>query len=336
VNTLWLVPAAGAIGCVVTYLIWRALEKRHIYEVPNERSMHQGQLAVGAGWAIVVATLLLWPWTSRLPSSTLMLILGTMFALALMGWLDDLWPQPPLWRLAAQAFAVGICLWHLPGGVRLFAGLMPVWLERMIEGLGWLWFINLFNFMDGIDGISGTETIAITLGYVIVGTGSAQTAPFESLALILAGSAAGFLVWNRHPARIILGDTGSMPLGFILGLLLLDLALRGHLAAALILPLHHVADATYTLIKRWLTVPEPWRPHRQHIYQRAVLGGMSVPGVVLRMALLDVVLIGLAVLSLSRPWLALVLALSATIALLKYFVSHAAKTADAPMAARGG
>ena len=201
---------------------------------------------------------------------------------------------------------------------------MPAWLDRLLTGVCWLWFINLYNFMDGIDGITGTETVCVALGYTLIAATTVSTGMATSLALILAGSALGFLVWNWHPARIILGDVGSIPLGFLLGWLLLDLALRGHLAAAAILPMYHVADATLTLVRRFLTVSEPWKPHRQHFYQRAVLGALRPPEVVLRIAALNVLLMALAVLSLTRPWLATRLRGSGDIRLARSFGSRTA------------
>jgi UDP-N-acetylmuramyl pentapeptide phosphotransferase/UDP-N-acetylglucosamine-1-phosphate transferase len=162
---------------------------------------------------------------------------------------------------------------------------------------------------------------AVAIGGVPATGGGSLT----SLAVVLGGAAAGFLVWNWHPARIILGDVGSIPIGFLLGWLMLDLALSGYLAAALILPLNHIFDATQTLIRRFLTVPEPWKPHRQHAYQRAVLAGASVPAVVLRIAALDVLLIALAVLSLTQPVAALLVAVLATWGLTTY---HARGSSD--------
>ena len=314
----WLFGLAAALGCGLTCGIWRLAEARSVHDVPNDRSMHKKRLAIGAGWAIVVTVATLWPWTSApMPAGRLALFLAVLAMLAVVSWIDDLRPLPPLLRLIVQTLVVVvISKTQLPAGAQVLGGLLPPWLDRVALCLGWLWFINLYNFMDGIDGITGTETICVALGYVVVIGWLGATGTQQSLAVILAGSALGFLVWNWHPARIILGDVGSVPLGFLVGWLMLDLALRGHLAAALILPLHHIADASFTLVRRYLTVPQPWRPHRQHCYQRAVLGGLAVPQVVLRIATLNVVLVALAVLSIEQPWPALALAVPATAALL--------------------
>lgn len=320
---VWLFLLAGLLGCALTYVVWHVIEARRIHDIPNERSMHARPLAIGAGWAIVGSVLALWPLTSAMPASKTGLICAAMLVLAYLGWKDDRTPLSPLLRLVLQAAIVAICLTSLPGDALVFRGWVPVWLDRLLTGLACIWFINLYNFMDGIDGITGTETVCVGLGYALVvalitGPGSSG-GTLTSLATVVAGAALGFLVWNWHPARIILGDVGSIPVGFLVGWLMLDLALRGHLAAAAILPMYHVADATFTLVRRFLTVPEPWKPHRQHFYQRAVLGGLRPPQVVLRIAALNVLLMALAVVSLTRPWLSLLGAGLATSALLFHF-----------------
>ena len=316
---VWIFPLAGLLGCALTYIVWHVIDRRKIHDIPNERSMHGRPLAVGAGWAIVGCVLTLWPWNSTMTAGQTTLISAAMLILACIGWQDDRTPLSPFLRLVLQAAIVAICLTSLPGESLVLSGYVPIWLDRLMTGVCWLWFINLYNFMDGIDGITGTETVCVALGYVLIAALIPGASPSSSLALILAGSALGFLVWNWYPARIILGDVGSIPLGFLLGWLMLDLGLRGHIAAAAILPMYHIADATLTLARRLMTVTEPLRPHRQHFYQRAVLGSLRTPQVVLRIAALNTVLIALAVLSLSRPWLAIVGAGTMTSALLLHF-----------------
>jgi UDP-N-acetylmuramyl pentapeptide phosphotransferase/UDP-N-acetylglucosamine-1-phosphate transferase len=102
-----------------------------------------------------------------------------------------------------------------------------------------------------------------------------------------------------------MGDTGSIALGFLLGWMMIDLSLRGLWAAAAILPLYFVADATLTLLKRLARGEKPWQPHRQHAYQRAVLGGAPPSAVVLRTAIANAALVGLSVVSIGHPILAL-------------------------------
>ena len=108
----------------------------------------------------------------------------------------------------------------------------------------------------------------------------------------MIGAAIGFLVWNWSPARIFLGDVGSVPLGYVLGFLLLDLAIRGWWKIALILPLYFLADATITLARRLLRGERVWQAHREHFYQQAVRRGLGHAAVVKRVIAADLMLIG--------------------------------------------
>ena len=168
--------------------------------------------------------------------------------------------------------------------------------------------MNLYNFMDGIDGIAAVETVTIAAGYLAVTAGGGTPSPFEGLALAIAGATLGFLVWNWAPARIFLGDVGSVPLGFLTGALMLDLAVRTSLAAALILPLYFAADATLTLATRLARGEKPWEPHRDHAYQRAARGLSSHAAVTTQVLIVNSLLVIVAVLALSAPVPAFLLA----------------------------
>jgi UDP-N-acetylmuramyl pentapeptide phosphotransferase/UDP-N-acetylglucosamine-1-phosphate transferase len=212
----------------------------------------------------------------------------------------------------------------------VFPGL-PVGFERVLAGVAWLWFINLFNFMDGIDGLAGSEAVAVALGYLVLTAHLDSQGPSSSLALIVAASAAGYLFWNWHPAKVFMGDAGSVPLGFLLGWLMLDLAVQGHWAAALILPLYFVADATVTLLKRGLRGEKPWQAHREHFYQRAVLGGATPPGVVWRTMAANAALIVLALASTGYP----MAAVGGAVAVVAVLMVELQRLADARVMSRG-
>ena len=145
-------------------------------------------------------------------------------------------------------------------------------------------------------------------------------------ALIIAAACAGYLVWNWHPAKVFMGDAGSIPLGFLLGWLMIDLAIRGYWSAGLILPLYFALDATITLLSRGLKGNKPWAAHREHFYQRAVLGGATPSGVVWRVAAANLALIFLALASLGRPVLALCAA-AASVAILLFRLRGLARRA---------
>ena len=212
--------------------------------------------------------------------------------LAAVSFVDDLRGLAQWVRFLVQAIAVIVAVQLLAGAV--FQGLLWSWLDTAIAAVVWLWFINLFNFMDGIDGIAGVEAIGIGVGLYAIGAAFMPIAADFGQGLAIAAAMAGFLVWNWHPARIFLGDVGSIPLGFLLGWLLLDLAASGLWQAALILPLYYLADATLTLLRRLLRGAVVWQAHREHCYQVAVQRGRRHSTVAGAVALVNAVLVVLA------------------------------------------
>jgi UDP-N-acetylmuramyl pentapeptide phosphotransferase/UDP-N-acetylglucosamine-1-phosphate transferase len=306
-SELLLAIAAAALSWSLIGIFTLVMTTSRRLESPNERSMHRVPVPVGAGIAMVATTLMLWPWWQSQAGGAQLVLLASFAGLGLLSWIDDRRQLSAAMRLSAQAAAVALCLAWLPPDARVLQ-ILPLVLERFLLGLAWLWFINLFNFMDGIDGLAGSETIAVALGYLALVTYAGLEDPFWRLALVIAASAAGYLFWNWHPAKVFMGDSGSIPLGFLLGWLMLDLALAGQWAAGLILPLYFVADATLTLLARARRGETLWQAHRQHFYQRAVLGGATPSGVVWRVGASNAILIVLAFVSVQHPALALVAA----------------------------
>lgn len=299
----------GATGRVVAWL-----RRRAILDRPNARSSHVVPTPRGGGLGALPPVLLGWGFLTLLPGADAWqgaAILGALL-LAAISWRDDRGHVPVRLRLLAQLVATVPVALLLPGPVA--QGWLPGWLDLALAVVAWVWFTNLYNFMDGIDGITGIETTALGIGLAAV---AVAAGPWIAAGpgLVLAAGAAGFLAWNWHPARVFLGDVGSIPFGYLAGGLLLALAGAGHWAAALILPLYYLADATLTLLRRLARGEAMWRAHREHFYQRAVQGGLSHAGVALRVALADAVLVGCALWSLAAPWWAL-LAAAAVVAVL--------------------
>jgi UDP-N-acetylmuramyl pentapeptide phosphotransferase/UDP-N-acetylglucosamine-1-phosphate transferase len=163
----------------------------------------------------------------------------------------------------------------LPTNLSLSGGLLPVVLDRIVALLIWLWFVNLFNFMDGIDGLAGGSAAAMGFGVMIAALrfGPDQLEAFRGAMIAAVGC--GFLYWNWQPAKIFLGDVGSIPIGYLLGYELLHLAMNGARIVALIIPLYYLADASITLCRRALRRERVWQAHREHFYQRSVQLGRS-------------------------------------------------------------
>jgi UDP-N-acetylmuramyl pentapeptide phosphotransferase/UDP-N-acetylglucosamine-1-phosphate transferase len=283
---------AFLISVVGTRALIPVLRRRGIVDRPNRRSSHSQPTPRGGGVAPVAAVLVAWAGLTavhRAPPALGLVLLGAVLLMAV-SWIDDLRGLPPLPRLLAQAAAVALAMIALPPQARVFQGWLSGPVDRAAAALLWIWWVNLFNFMDGIDGLAGSEAAAIGLGLVLVSALADAAAP-GLLAAALAGATLAFLVWNWAPARVFLGDVGSIPLGYLSGFLLLDLAVRRGWAAALILPLYFLADATLTLARR-LSRGEPvWQAHREHFYQRAVQRGLGHADVVRRVIAADVLLI---------------------------------------------
>ncbi|HLN24093.1 MAG TPA: glycosyltransferase family 4 protein [Patescibacteria group bacterium] len=285
-------------------LAW--LRHKRILDHPNERSSHSQPTPRGGGLAIAPVVLASWAVLAAtgVVSAAVWPVIGGAAALLALSWIDDKNGLSPRLRLSVHLGVAIIGILALPGDRLVFQGLLPLWADRTAAVIGWVWFLNLYNFMDGIDGITGVETASIGGGLVVLALMTGGTG--APLAAVLVAAALGFLVFNWHPAKIFLGDSGSVPLGYALGWLLLNAAADGHLAAALILPAYYLADATITLGRRAVRGEKVWQAHRQHFYQQALRGGrVRHDHVALLILGENILLIALAVLALHRPAVAL-------------------------------
>ena len=223
-------------------------------------------------------------------------MLGAVLLLAAVGCLDDIFSLGTVPRLLVQGIAVGIVLVALPADMRVLPWL-PEWLERGLLFVGGVAFVNLVNFMDGIDWMMVVEVVPITAGVALIGVLEPLPAEAVPVALALGGAMIGFAPFNRPVARLFLGDVGSLPIGLLVGWLLVLVASAGHLAAAVLLPLYFIADATVTMLRRLRAGERLWEAHRTHFYQRASDNGFSTMQIVARVFAVNVVLVALAVVS---------------------------------------
>jgi len=161
--------------------------------------------------------------------------------------------------------------------------------------LAGLWFVNLVNFMDGLDLMTVAEIVPVTGALALLGWLGDLPASTTVAAAAMFGAMLGFAPFNRPVAKIFLGDVGSLPIGLLVGWCLLQLAWHQQVAAALLLPLYYLADATVTLFRRMARREPFWAAHRTHFYQRATDNGFSVSGVVREVFALNVLLAALAI-----------------------------------------
>jgi UDP-N-acetylmuramyl pentapeptide phosphotransferase/UDP-N-acetylglucosamine-1-phosphate transferase len=199
-----------------------------------------------------------------------------------------------------QTLAVAAVLATLPVNTSVMPE-FPRAFEFTILLVGGVWFVNLVNFMDGIDWMTVAEVVPITAAITLLGLIGAAPPTAVLVALALLGGMIGFAPFNRPIAKLFLGDVGSLPIGLMLGWMLLLLASRGHVAAALLLPLYYLADATITLGRRLARGERVWQAHRTHFYQRALDGGFTVNDVVVRVFVLNIALAILALVSAIEP-----------------------------------
>ncbi len=322
-----LCAAVFAATLALTGTVRAFLRHRAILDHPNERSSHDVPTPRGGGWALVPVLVLGWLTVARmtgLPMVPTAVICGLALALGLMSWLDDLRGLSPAVRLAGQVLAVAVALSAVPLPGAVFWDGLPPAVDRIAAGILWVWYINLFNFMDGIDGITGVETASTGIGVAVVALVAGLAAPLGAFGWVAAAAAAAFLVWNWQPAKIFLGDVGSVPLGFLLGWLLLALAASGQGAAALIVAAYYLTDATVTLLRRAVRREKVWRAHREHFYQQAVQKGASHGRVSLTILAANAALIGLAALAATGAATAALSGAAAIVASLLAFLRRGA------------
>jgi UDP-N-acetylmuramyl pentapeptide phosphotransferase/UDP-N-acetylglucosamine-1-phosphate transferase len=304
-----LLPSLSAVALAAMLsacMIWavRPLLLRHALAKPNARSSHRVPTPQGAGISVVTATLLVAGVVIASDGSTSAnfpaVVFGATALMAMVGLADDVKTIPVLPRLILQGLSVGAILVVASGELRIVPA-CPLWIERAGLFLAGLWFVNLVNFMDGIDWMTVAEVVPVTGALVVLGALGDLTPPTMIAAAALGGATMGFAPFNRPVAKIFLGDVGSLPIGLLLGWCLLELAYHQHVVAALLLPLYYLADATVTLLRRLAKREKVWAAHRSHFYQRATDNGFSVLRVVGEVFALNVALAALAIASTLTP-----------------------------------
>ncbi len=298
---LTVVAAAAALtGLLIVWL--RPWLVRYAMARPNARSSHCAPTPQGGGIAVVasflavsvLAIVLSGQFTTQ-AASAIAAAFAAVVLIAVLGAVDDIRPIAVIPRLAIQILAVSIVILTLPAEFQM-TPFLPWWLERIMLVVAGVWFVNLVNFMDGLDWMTVAEFVPLTGGLVLLGAMGALPPHAIVCALALFGALIGFAPFNRPVARLFLGDVGSLPIGLIVGWLLALLADKGHLAAAILLPLYYLTDASVTLLRRLARGEQIWQAHRTHFYQRATDNGFSVPQVIAQVFAVNIVLVALAAL----------------------------------------
>jgi UDP-N-acetylmuramyl pentapeptide phosphotransferase/UDP-N-acetylglucosamine-1-phosphate transferase len=294
------IVAGGALLSAALILLLKPLLDRYFLAEPNARSSHSVATPQGAGVAVMLSLLIVCvsalllnpPWQ---PPSLLPVLGGTVFLTAL-GAFDDTHGLAVSWRFIGQLLAALAIVFWLPQDFRLFPEMLPLMVERALIVLGVVWFINAVNFLDGLDWMTVAQVVPMTLGVLALEAFDQVSDSVALLALALLGAIVGFAPFNKHPAKVFLGDAGSLPIGLCLAFMLIFVA-KAHFVAALLLALYTLADAMLTLFRRIVDREPILSAHRTHYYQRATAQGLAVPQVTRRIFLLGLFLAGLAVAS---------------------------------------
>jgi UDP-N-acetylmuramyl pentapeptide phosphotransferase/UDP-N-acetylglucosamine-1-phosphate transferase len=294
------VAAATAILCAVFIIVLRPVLVRYALARPNARSSHSEPTPQGGGIAVVAAILIVLAAVEIFvpgvltDAPRLALVLAAVAGVAMIGAIDDIRPMEVLPRLSWQAMAALVVIAALPHELRIFPEL-PFWLERGGMLIGTLWFVNLVNFMDGLDWMTVAEVVPVSAALVAIGALGGLPSDGMIVALALFGAILGFAPFNRPVAKLFLGDVGSLPIGLLIAWLLVLVAGNGFIVAALLLPLYYVADTTITLLRRTVAGEPITQAHRSHFYQRATDGDFGVYEIAGRVFAVNVVLAFLAI-----------------------------------------
>lgn len=265
---IFIAPLAAALFCG----IWLRLARRGAWlDHPGDRSSHTRATPSGGGVGIILA-LALSVVVAAAGGVSWSVSYGWLLALALVlmlvGLADDRFNLPARVRLGIYGLCSAALLWGL-GPAAVAHAYLPAWVMLPVVFLGLLWLLNLYNFMDGIDGLASLQCL-LAAGSAALLAFVGGDPVFALFCALLAGCQLGFLVWNWPPARLFMGDAGSIPLGFLLGGLALYGASSGALPLGcwLVLLAGFITDASCTLLIRWRRGARLMEAHSEHAYQR--------------------------------------------------------------------
>jgi UDP-N-acetylmuramyl pentapeptide phosphotransferase/UDP-N-acetylglucosamine-1-phosphate transferase len=262
-----MLAAIGTLSFVIAFVAVRVLLSRFgrfALDEPNERSLHERPVPRTGGIALLLGA----GTPFAFDAAPFWLIGELALGLAAVSFVDDVHRLPTSVRLGAHLAAAGVVVWYL------LTPMHAVQMALLILAVAWI--TDLYNFMDGADGLAGGMATIGFAAYAIAAH-AAGDAALAALCTALAAAAAAFLLHNHHPARIFLGDVGSIPLGFLAA----ALGLAGwrndlwQLWFPVLVFGPFIADATITLVRRLVRGERVWQAHRSHYYQRMVLMGLG-------------------------------------------------------------
>lgn len=303
-NTIILFLIIFSLSWILTYAVKEIAIKKVLVDIPNDRSSHTiptphgGGIAIALTWFASIGYL----YSVDQVDSGLFYALMVGVVIAVVSYLDDLYELKPRTRFLTQLFTAGAGLWFLGGLKMLDFGLLTIEnpiITNTIAIVAIIWFVNLYNFLDGIDGYAGSEAVFIgVVGYLLFG---------DAQFVVLIASVLGFLIWNWHKAKIFMGDVGSTLLGYNVAIFAIYYQNEGtSILVWLILFGLFWFDATLTLYRRYKNKEQLSEAHKKHVYQRLTQSGWSHSKVVIYSMVANTILFLFAWLAMGYPSLGLV------------------------------
>lgn len=301
------VIAATTLTALLTGIVRQYALSSSILDQPNERSSHTIPTARGGGLAIAAvafAGIAAGAALGIVSARAMAALIGGGLLIAIVGWVDDRRGLGTVTRFAAHVAAAiwAVACLGAPTSFAIGSWVLSPGIRFLLAVVGIVWSVNLYNFMDGIDGLAGAECVTGMAAIALLSTMLGAT-EIVFLATLLASVALGFTVWNWSPAKIFMGDVGSGLLGFLVACLALRSERTGGLAIVAWLMVFgvFVFDATTTLIRRVLRGERWYAAHRSHAYQRLTQAGWSHASVTLGVIGVNVLLVVLAAFTVSSP-----------------------------------
>ena len=315
-NLLFLASFAGSL--LATWILMKRLEFWGLVDKPGARRIHTSTTPRGGGIGFVVImvlgfTIFEYILTKNFQNS--IKILPIFLLIATISFIDDLRAVSIGSRLLVHFIVAVTAIYLFLYPFPLFHHELPYYVDFILAVLGLVAFLNIYNFLDGIDGITAVQSIHLAVTIIALCMIKIDVILNANLiitiALITLAYSIAFIMFNWHPAKIFLGDVGSISIGFLLGLCLLMISASGErlFAACSIASLYYLADGGITILIRLTNKEKIWQPHLKHFFQKAVKRGMTHKQVVCRIAICNFFLMLLSINALYNPAISIILAI---------------------------
>ncbi|MBP7190272.1 MAG: glycosyltransferase family 4 protein [Rickettsiaceae bacterium] len=330
-NIIFFFVSAVVFSFFATSIAENLFRKLQIVDKPDNRRMHS-IVTPKCGGVVFVLTIVFGLFISAyygfIGLDECEYVSLALLVIAFVSFIDDINELPVVLRLvvhiSVSAFVIYVILYPKP----LFHYEVPEFVDYIFAVIGLTIFINIYNFMDGVDGLAAAQSLHLSITIIILTLLCYDFVIFPNLVLSLAtlvlAASLGFISHNWHPAKIFLGDVGSISLGLIIGLCLMLLAASSqHLfIASVIASLYYIADGGGTILIRMIKLEKIWLPHLNHFFHQAVRKGLSHSQVSSRVALCNLILMFLAVGALYQPIIATLLAIVSVASTLVHFTGN--------------